>query len=286
MHSIFKFFLPFFAIAAILFLSGCKQQDDYKVTENGLKYKIHVLNKFNKRVQLYDVVEVNMNYRSKDSVLYSGGNEKIPFQIAPVYDGDLMEGIRLMHLNDSATFVLKTSDFFLKVMYFDEIPEYALNYDELFFDIKVVSITPETPEVNARRLEINERKKSEPEKISDYLKQNNIDVNPTQNGLYIVPLQKGSGQQAVSGAKVKVHFASFFLDGTPYLSSYEKERPVFFTVGESKVIAAMEEAILTMKVGDKVKLIIPSSLAYGGVQRDEVKPYTPLIFEMELLETK
>lgn len=284
MHSIVKFFLPFFAVSVILFFSGCNHQDDFKVTKNGLKYKFYVFNKFNKRVQLYDVVEVYMNYRSKDSVLYSGGNEKIPFQIVPIYDGDLMEGIRLMHLNDSATFVLKTKDFFFKMMQFDEIPLHAINSDELFFDIKVVSITPETPEVKARRLDLKERKESESEKITKYLQLNNIDIKPTQSGLYIVPLQKGSGNQAVTGAKVKVHFSSFFLDGTPYLSSYDKERPVLFTIGESKVIAAMEEAILTMKVGDKVKLIVPSSLAYGAVQRDNVKPYTPLIFEMELIE--
>ena len=104
---------------------ACAHKSDFEKAPSGLRYKFHKQHPENPKVKLYDVVKVQMNYRTVDSVLYDGGNETIPFQIDPVYDGDLMEGIMMMHLNDSATFLLNTSDFFLKMMNYDVVPPHA-----------------------------------------------------------------------------------------------------------------------------------------------------------------
>lgn len=286
MHLNYRIILPTFIVLLFVFFTGCNPSDGFKETKTGLRYKFYVEDSSSQKVQLYDVVEVYMNYRSKDSLLYSGGDKKIPFQIVPVYAGDLMEGIMMMHLNDSATFVLNTKDFFYKMMQYSEIPAHAANSDELLFDIKIVSISPETPSLKAKRLELQKRKDTEPERIARYLKENNIDVEPTESGLYVISLHEGSGKAAKKGSEVKVHFSSNFLDGTPYFSSYEKNRPITFIVGEGTVIAAMDQALESMHEGDKVKLVVPSQLAYGMVQRDNIKPYTPMIFEIELIEVK
>ncbi|MCF8365234.1 MAG: FKBP-type peptidyl-prolyl cis-trans isomerase [Bacteroidales bacterium] len=286
MYLNFRTILPFLIGTLFIILIGCNTSQEFIETDTGLKYKFYIENSTNQKVQLYDVVEIYMNYRSKDSVLYSGGSSKIPFQIVPVYPGDLMEGILMMHLNDSATFVLNTRDFFFKMMQYNEIPEHAAKSDLLFFDVKIVSISPETPSIKARRLEHEKRKDTEADRIAQYLKNNNIDIEPTKSGLLIISLIEGTGKLAKKGDDVKVHFSSYFLDGTSYISSYEKNYPVTFTVGEGTVIAGMDEALETMREGDKVKLIVPSSLAYGMVQRDNIKPYTPMIFEIELIEVK
>jgi FKBP-type peptidyl-prolyl cis-trans isomerase FkpA len=285
MYLLVRRFLPFLFLSVMISFSGCAGTPEFLETASGLKYKFHIKNTENQQVQLYDVVEVFLNYRSKDSLLYPG-REKIPFQIIPIYEGDLMEGILMMHLNDSATFILDTKDFFFQMMQFNDIPEHAAGIDQLFFDVKIVNIIPETPELKARRLDLKERRETEAAKIAGYLEDHDIDVDPTPNGLYIVSLVEGSGPKAEKEMEVKVHFKSYFLNDTPYLSSVEKGIPVVFKVGEGKVIPAMEEAVLNMSAGGKAKVIIPSSQAYGAKQRDEVKPYTPLIFEIELLEIK
>lgn len=278
-------FITIFFTAFLGFLiPGCNQNQDFDKTANGLKYKIHQINAEAPMVHLYDIVEVYMNYRSADSVLFEGGTTKIPFQIEPVYDGDLMEGMMLMHKGDSATFVLNTQDFFLKMMQYEQIPEHAKDIDELYFDIKVVTLMPETPSIKAKREEINQRKESETNDIAAYLEKSGITIPPTSSGLYFIPLQEGAGKSVKKGDKVKVHYNASFLDGKKYDSSYDRGMPISFTIGNAEVISGWEEAVQLMKEGGKAKLIVPSKLGYGGSQRDKVKPYTPIIFEIELIK--
>lgn len=282
----FRNFLPIFIFSLSILFTACNSSGGFKSTETGLKYKFHHQNEEKQSVQLYDVVEVYMNYSSEDSILFSGGGYKIPFQVVPVYDGDLMEGILLMHLDDSATFILNTEDFFFEMMNFTEIPDHAKNSKELLFDIKIVSVSPETPSLKAQRLDLMKRKAAEADLIANYLDENKIDVSPTESGLYIIPIKNGTGTRVEDGMNVKVHYDSFFLDGRPNLSSHDKGLPVSFIPGEGIMIRAMEEAVLEMRVGDKLKLVVPSSLGYGSSDRGNIKPYTPLIFEIELIEAK
>lgn len=227
-----------------------------------------------------------MNYRTSDSVLYDGGNETIPFQINPIYDGDLMEGIMMMHLNDSATFVLNTSDFFLKMMNYEVIPEHARDVEELFFDIKLVEIRPETPALRERRVNLEKRKQEEQAKIKAWIERENITQSPTANGLYAIVMHEGDGPVASLNSKVKVHYDGKRLDGSLFDSSRKRGQPVSFMVGAGEVLAAWDEAIPGMKQGTRVRLITPSKLAYGEKSRNGIEPYTPLIFDIEIIEVK
>lgn len=267
-------------------MSACADISDFDKTPSGLRYKFHKQHPDNPKVELYDVVKVQMNYRTADSVLYIGGNTTIPFQIDPVYEGDLMEGIMMMHLNDSATFLLNTSDFFLKMMNYDVIPPHARDSKELYFDIKVVEVRPETEALKKRRLELEERKNTEMQKIASYLLKNNITAEPAFDGLYIIETQEGSGPVAAINSEVKVHYTGKLLDGTVFDSSHKRGVPVSFTLGKGEVIPAWDKGIAGMKQGAKALLIASSALAYGDKERNNVKPYTPLIFDIEIIEVK
>lgn len=275
----FLIFLLFLAFAA------CNNQS-FEKTQNGLKYKFHSHHPENQKVEKYDVVNVKMNYRTADSVLYNGGNEIIPFQIDPYFKGDLMEGIMMMHLDDSATFIINTSDFFLKMMGYEKIPDHAQDSEELFFDIKLVEIRPETEALKQRRLEIEKRKESELEKIGAFIKKNKITEKPSASGLYIIEKQEGKGKFVSAGSRVKVHYTGMLLDGTVFDSSIKRGVPASFTLGNGDVIAAWDEAIQGMKQGAKAKLIVPSKLAYGDKSRKGLEPYTPLIFDIEIIEVE
>jgi FKBP-type peptidyl-prolyl cis-trans isomerase len=273
---IFILFLAFFA---------CNNQG-FETAQNGLRFKFHTHHPQNQKVKKYDVVNVKMNYRTRDSLLYDGGNEIIPFQIDPYFEGDLMEGIMMMHLNDSATFIINTSDFFLKMMDYDQIPEHAQGSDELFFDIKLVEIRPETKALKAKRLEIENRKKSEQAKIEAYISSEKILEKPTNSGLYIIITREGDGKEAINNKKVKVHYTGFLLDGTVFDSSSERGIPASFTLGFGEVISAWDEAIPGMKQGTRARIITPSAMAYGEKSRNGVEPYSPLIFDIEIIEVE
>ncbi len=270
----------------ILIIAACGNREGFESTPSGLRYKFHSKHPENPKVKLYDVVKVQMNYRTADSLLYEGGNEAIPFQIDPVYEGDLMEGIMMLHLEDSASFLINTSDFFLKMMGYEKVPDHATNAKDLFFDIKVVEIRPETEALKRKRINLENRKKSEPEKMQTYLQKNDISAEPTSTGLYVVHLKTGNGPVAKVGSKVKVHYTGKLLNGEIFDASRKRGLPVSFTLGDGEVIAAWDEALAGLKQGAEIQLVVPSALAYGDQQRAGVKPYSPLVFELELTEVK
>ena len=80
---------------------------------------------------------------------------------------------------------------------------------------------------------------------------------------------------------VKVHYTGTLLDGTIFDSSVERGEPAVFGVGQ--VIPGWVEALQLMSVGSKWKLFIPQELAYGENGAGQIKPFSVLVFEVELL---
>ena len=121
--------------------------------------------------------------------------------------------------------------------------------------------------------------------IDEYVKDNGITVDPTESGLYIIPVEKGEGNMAKSGDKVSVHYTLNNLKGELVESSYDYGEPMSFIIGQGEMIPAIEEALLKMAPGAKVKLLSPSSQAFGEVEIDKalLPPYSPLLIELELV---
>jgi FKBP-type peptidyl-prolyl cis-trans isomerase FkpA len=130
-------------------------------------------------------------------------------------------------------------------------------------------------------------KTSEAGKISKYIKDNKIDAVPSASGLYYIETVKGTGMQAETGKSVKVHYTLFNIEGRKLQSSKDMDQPFEFVLGQGQVIKGWDEGIAYMKAGGKATLLVPSEIAYGANQRGEdIPPYSPLVFEVELLEVK
>ncbi len=109
----------------------------------------------------------------------------------------------------------------------------------------------------------------------------------TDSGLMYVDEVIGSGDAPKAGDKVIVHYTGTLEDGTKFDSSLDRDKPFEFTIGMGHVIKGWDEGVMTMKVGGKRKLTIPSNLGYGERGAGAViPPNATLIFDVELLEIK
>ncbi len=105
----------------------------------------------------------------------------------------------------------------------------------------------------------------------------------TDSGLVIVPIKPGTGESPKATDTVKVHYHGTLIDGTVFDSSVQRGQPATFPLGG--VIPCWTEGVQRMKVGEKSRLVCPSSIAYGDRGAPpRIKPGATLVFEVELLE--
>jgi FKBP-type peptidyl-prolyl cis-trans isomerase len=109
-------------------------------------------------------------------------------------------------------------------------------------------------------------------------------VKSLPSGLQYVVLKEGNGPKPTLTDRIRVHYTGTLIDGTVFDSSYKRNQPAEFGVGQ--VIPGWTEALQLMSVGSKYRVFIPENLAYGAQspQGSAIKPYSTLIFIVELLD--
>lgn len=103
------------------------------------------------------------------------------------------------------------------------------------------------------------------------------------SGLQYKVIKEGKGAKPTETDRVKVNYRGTLIDGKEFDSSYKRNEPATFRANQ--VIKGWTEALTMMPVGSKWELYIPSELAYGTRETGgDIKPFSTLIFEVELLE--
>jgi peptidyl-prolyl cis-trans isomerase A (cyclophilin A) len=120
------------------------------------------------------------------------------------------------------------------------------------------------------------------------------------SGLKVLTLKDGDGEKPKVGQKVNVMYAGYLMDGTLFDSNYEEVARKYGTFDwnreqgggympvpmdyspESRLIAGFREGLLTMKIGDKVRLFIPSHLGYGAQGGGPIPADADLVFDLEI----
>lgn len=104
----------------------------------------------------------------------------------------------------------------------------------------------------------------------------------TPSGLQYKIIEKGTGDIPKSTDEVLVHYEGRLLDGTVFDASRKHgDKPV--KLRADRVIKGWTEALTMMPVGSKWQLYIPYKLAYGERAAGQIKPYSTLIFDVELI---
>ena len=109
------------------------------------------------------------------------------------------------------------------------------------------------------------------------------DVKTTASGLQYTILEPGTGKAPKVTDTVKVHYAGKLLDGKEFDSSYKRGEPISFPL--NRVIRGWTEGMQLVKEGGKIRLFVPSNLAYGERGAGGlIGPDETLVFDVELLE--
>ena len=107
-----------------------------------------------------------------------------------------------------------------------------------------------------------------------------------ENGLKIKVNVEGTGEKPTSGQTVIAHYHGTLEDGTKFDSSFDRNQPFSFPVGQGRVIKGWDEAFMDMKVGTHATLTIPPELGYGSRNMGKIPSNSTLIFDVELLGVK
>lgn len=284
-----KFLTASFSLLFLIIASSCQSdgQHNYQTSESGLTYKLHEEFSENAKPQLTDIVEISMLYTVNDSVIFDSKDmdREMRFPLTkPVFSGDFYEGIAFMHKGDSASFLLPAEKVFLEIFKVKSLPPFVKEGDMMRFDIRLKDfMTSADYEVEQRGKAMMEEQLSA-EKMQQYIEEQDITVEPTASGLFFVEKERGKGKLAKAGQTVKVHYTGRLTDGTVFDSSVERGKPIEFVLGEGKVISGWDEGIALMRKGGKATLIIPFDLAYGERAVGNIPAFSPLVFDVELVD--
>jgi len=144
--------------------------------------------------------------------------------------------------------------------------------------------------IEKRRAEMKQIKSSEAETIRKYLADKKIKVKPIMVDSLYVLLRTGTiGKSINEGDSIEVKYTGMLLDGTVFDQS-DKGNGGPGTIKllyrhNAQLIKGWLEILETMHQGEKVQFLVPSSLGYGSYGAGKaIKPYTPLLFEIEVVK--
>ena len=106
-------------------------------------------------------------------------------------------------------------------------------------------------------------------------------VKTLKGGVQYKEIKEGSGAIPTDTSNVKVHYEGKTIDGKVFDSSYTRGEPV--TLRANQVIKGWTEVLTHMPVGSVWEVYIPQELAYGEREQAQIKPFSALIFKIELV---
>ena len=283
-------------------LSACNEKSPYPGYEKsatGLYYQFFRQNT-GEQPKVGDLMDLGICCTVNDTMFIVPNTvNTLPLE-APLFPGDIYEGLAMMHRGDSASFIVNIDSTFIKMFHQPSLPAEFKSTDVMRFEIRLDDFYPESeyaPRLGAKikkdmEARIEKMKNDHPEEtataaqqLSEYLAKNKINAEPTASGLIYVMKQEGNGEKPEVGQMAQVHYTGKLLDGTVFDSSVDRGEPISFPLGVGQVIPGWDEGIMMMSKGEKGVLYIPYYLAYGDRQAgDKITPFSNLVFEVELID--
>lgn len=280
-------FLP----AVVLFLAGCdaSKHPGFKKTGSGIYYKIHTPgNTDTNTVTVGSVITLDMKYKVRDSVIFDSDQQPTPAMFLvqePQFEGDIYEGLQLLAKGDSATLIVDAADFYTKTANFDQVPDFVEEGNELVFEVKIRKVQTEAEVQAEEREKAIKKQQAEAGLIQEYVEERDIQVEPTESGIYFIETRQGRGSTPDTDEWVSVHYTVYTLDGNRLFSTHDRGDPIDFQIGKRFENEGFQEVVGLMREGGEAEALVPSSMAFGAQGAGQIiEPFTPLYYEIELVD--
>jgi FKBP-type peptidyl-prolyl cis-trans isomerase FkpA len=288
------------AILALALVGTANAQTDMMRTAQGAQYQIYTHNAGDK-IKQNDVITFQFVQKTdKDSILFSTyvAGHPVQAQIQPSKNvGDLMDIFPLLMVKDSALIKVPTDSIFKG--HDDQRPPFFPKGSNLTFIIKIEKVQSLNEAIAERNAAIEKVKTDETAAANKYITSHKLVLKTTVTGLkynIIVPSLKTKVQK---GDTVMVNYIGRSLDDKIFDTNVEsaaKEagmeqqgrtyEPIQVVVGAQQVIPGWDEGLQLLNQGSKAMFVVPSGLAYGAQGQGEIKPYSTLIFDVEIVKVK
>ncbi len=289
---------------AALSLSACQK---FQEAEGGMLYKI-VKDNGQEKIKEGDFVSFGAIIKTgEDSTAlintYDSGHPSYMAVQKPMFNGDIMSAFLKLGSGDSAIFKLNADSMVAHGM---QKPE-GMKTSHMIYEIKINHVIPKGELTDSIfhaqvedyiKVEQEKVKNAETGNIKAFIDDNKLTVKSTASGMQYVIEKEGKGPIARVGDSAKVNYTGSFLSGKVFDTSikevalkekniYNAQRPyepLVTQVGSGQLLLGWDEALTTFPEGTKVKIILPSKLGYGEQGSMQIGPYTPLVFDMEIVD--
>ncbi len=190
----------------------------------------------------------------------------------------------VMHEGDSATFSMNGNKLDLAKLTQDKVVSYP---EELTLAVKIWRLETHRDQLaNNMKEAPADLELLELNNLKTYLDSNNLtDKFHFVDGIFVQYIKRGNGAKVQSGQSIWINYKGQFLNGKEFDNTYKRGQMLDFQLGKpDQVIRGFEIALSKMNEGDKVRLYLPSSYAFGGQgsSNGQVPPFTSVMYELEL----
>ena len=278
-------------VAAIIALVviGVKMKDSrgkdsiysgFKKMENGAYMKFYTKGDSEMMPRLKDEATFEMTQYFNDSMLFTTVGDKPMSVVLTEADfvGDVVDGLLMMHVGDSARLVVPADSIFNIMLQMDEIPEeYAGK--PIYYDLKLLSVKP-FEVLEAEHKALLDSLKGEEEAFLTPLR-DNPNNSMTESGIIVLE-KTGKGKVAKMGEYVNFDFTMCSPKGDTIMNSFGVE-PVEIQYGEEFISRGFNEAIGLVPEGGALRCVIPSALVFDSLGYEQfIQPYTPMVVTLKM----
>ena len=262
----------------------------YTKTNTGIYYHLEKFGESSTKAKPGNYLTADIVYKTIDDSVFFRGRRKLQIT-EPSYEGAIDECFLMLAEEEKATFIISANRFFTKTLE-TSLPNFLGTEDPMKVVIDIIDIQTEEEyimEKEAFLTWIEDFGDYEKVILRQYVEQKQIDIDPTNSGLYHLKIIEGKGEKVYPGDTVVVHFEGKFLNGKFFDSTKRRNSPFQFVFGKKwQIIEGLEEAIGNMVEGEKSVFILPSQIGFGetGSSTGIIPPYTSMVFEVELLEVR
>lgn len=268
-------------VSCLLFVA-CGSKSPYpglKQMKNGAYMKFY--NKNDKEVmpRLKDEVTFEMAQYFNDTLLFTtAGTEPMTLVLREAdFKGDVVDGLLMMHVGDSAQLAVLSDSVFMTMLQMDVPEEYAGK--PIYYELKLLSVKPYEILEAERKVLLDSLRQAELDFLAPLREDAKNTV--TESGLIVLE-QSGKGRTPQMGEYVNFDFTMCGPKGDTIMHSFGIE-PVEMQYGEEFISAGFNEALGMVPEGGTMRFVLPSELAFDSVgYESHIDPYTPLVVLLKM----